>query len=52
MVLDLTVGKEWQKGFTPKNMGYYGVDLGVGFSESRTEQHFETSGIRYNPKKQ
>lgn len=40
----LTVGKEWQKNFTPKNMGYYGVDLGVGFSESRNEQNFESTG--------
>lgn len=42
--IGLTVGKEWQKNFTPRNMGYYGVDLGFGFSESRNEQNFESSG--------
>lgn len=30
-----TLGKEWQKIFTSKIIGYYGADLGFGYSSSR-----------------
>ena len=28
-----SIGKEWHRNFTPRNMGYYGVDLHFGYSE-------------------
>jgi len=34
----LSMGKEWQKNFTPRNMGYYGVDLGFGYSGSSIQR--------------
>jgi hypothetical protein len=32
--INVYVGKEWQKTFHPRILGYYGVDFGVGFSRN------------------
>lgn len=32
--IGFSIGKEWQRNFTPRNMGYYGADLGFSYSGS------------------
>lgn len=40
-----TIGKEWQKNFTTKIMGYYGIDLGFAYSGSSSKPNADDPTI-------
>lgn len=41
--INLYAGKEWQKTFHPRIIGYYGVDFGVGFGRNEIRNTYQSN---------
>jgi hypothetical protein len=43
--INVYVGKEWQKTFHPRIIGYYGVDFGAGFGRNEIRNNFQGDNV-------